>query len=309
MDIRFENTYEVTKAEYKKWSRVDIWRSPSTYCWLLLMLVSIIFFIFLALFLVIEVFCIYRAFFREKLIRAFRYKKMARCQGSNQWKRTILFGERIKVINGDVITIYDWSGQITIRALEEYTVFVSHDSFELVVKNDGFTKGNIDELIELIIQKTGQIKYTEKPDNDITGNFNNLIAIGIQIAIIVAFWYLEWTTSEVVMLIFSYSAFLMYFIGGFLLMSPATKYGFLSVSSVFAILLIHPVQNIFGDNLIIDSVMANPINEGVFHLLSMASVYSATIGTIVSLFTAAVPSMLMYLGILTKRYYRKQKKS
>ena len=68
MEVRFENTYKVTKAVYKRWAGINPWKYPFTYVWILLMVASLVFISWPFLFVIIEGFCIYRAFFRLKFI-------------------------------------------------------------------------------------------------------------------------------------------------------------------------------------------------------------------------------------------------
>ncbi len=302
MESRFENTYKVTKDEYKKWSGVNIWAYSFTYVWLILIALSFGFIVVPALCIVVETLCIYRAFFRLRFIQVMRYQNMAQRQGRNEWNRTIRFGDQITVVDGDTAATYDWGNHVTIWDAKGYSILIIRDGVEVVIKNDGFIMGNLEELKEFILRKIGQIDYETKQKRDIVGNMNNFKAIGIQIVIVVINWYLEWTASDEVLNIWGVFIYLIYFVAGFLLLNPNVKNAFLSVSSIFAISLIDAFiyyEVDFG-SMLVEPMMGNPINWWLANSINCNSLYY---------FSACIPSMLLYLGILLKRYCQKRNHS
>ena len=153
MEILFENTYKVTKTEYKRWAGVNIWKYPFTYVWIVLMGASFVFIGMPFLFATIELFCIYRAFIRLKFIQAKRFHYMALHQGKDEWERVLHFGEQIIATEGNASATYDWGNKIKIKEVRGYQLITIREGLEIVVKNDGFTKGTLEEFKEYIRQR------------------------------------------------------------------------------------------------------------------------------------------------------------
>lgn len=165
MEVRFENTYKVTKAEYKRWVGINPWKYPFTYVWILLMVASLVFISWPFLFVIIEIFCIYRAFFRLKFIQAMRYQSMAQRQGCDEWNRTIQFGEQIIVLDGNTNSTYDWGKNTKMREVNGYHKIIIRDGLELIVKNDGFTLGTLEELKEYLRLRNENSKVQSSEDD------------------------------------------------------------------------------------------------------------------------------------------------
>jgi len=129
MEILFENRYIMSKERYMDWARKPIKRNYFIIMWLVIMsftvflflnfilnqdLISSIFSLFLTMF------CIYRAFFRSKILISKQFKVLAMTQCANEWERVIQFTDYIVVIDGVTTTKYNWSQVVELIDSKDY---------------------------------------------------------------------------------------------------------------------------------------------------------------------------------------------
>lgn len=116
MEVLFENSYRMSKERYMDWARKPIRKNYFDIMWLVFMSFTLFLFINSILnqdlissvfYLTLTMFCIYRTFFRSKMMISKQFKVLAMAQGTNEWERVIQFTDYIVVIDGVTTTKYN----------------------------------------------------------------------------------------------------------------------------------------------------------------------------------------------------------
>ena len=113
-------------------------------------------------FLFVTLFCIYRAFFRHKILSSRYFDVLASNQGTNEWERVIQFADDITIIDGNITTQYKWNQIIKIIDNKEYLILVFDKGSGIRVAKDGFTIGDSDTFMEYIKNEHRDIKVIIK---------------------------------------------------------------------------------------------------------------------------------------------------
>jgi hypothetical protein len=162
MEILFENRYKMTKERFMNWAKNPIKKNYLIVLWLILMIITIYMSItsifnrdifFSAFYLFLTMFCIYRGFFRTKILISKQFKVLAITQGVDRWERVIQFADCITVIDGITTTKYKWSQIVKLIDNKDYLILTLNNKLGLRIEKDGFTKGTPDSFLQFIISK------------------------------------------------------------------------------------------------------------------------------------------------------------
>ena len=150
---------------------------------------------------------------------------------------------------------------------------------------------------------------------------NNLKAIGIQLIVIVLFFVLLSISNDTATLLFSLSTVFIYFLAGFVLLNPTVKSPAVSVSWLFVILFINAVASFIiiltnatdaYETFIIyvptESIFANPVNWFIVELAQALHIPLDLANKLIhglAILTSALPSLLMYFGMVAKKNAQK----
>lgn len=157
MEILFENRYRMTRERYKEWAKNPIKKNYFTIIWFILMIFTIFLSIisvlsgdmyFIILSILMIVYCMYRGFFRRKLLLAKQFKVISTNQGVTEWDRIIQFSDNITVIDGNTTTEYKWDQIVSMTDSKNYLILVFKNEFGIRLDKNGFTKGTSENFIE-----------------------------------------------------------------------------------------------------------------------------------------------------------------
>lgn len=159
MEILFENRYTMTKEQLMDWANNPIKKNYFKIMWIILMILMIAMFcnsilsgdiMFLALYLLMTAYCIYRGFFRNKIILRRQFKIIASNQGAMEWKRVIQFTDSITVIDGNRTSLYQWNQVIKFIETKNYFILVFKYGIGIRVDKNGFTKNTYENFLQYI---------------------------------------------------------------------------------------------------------------------------------------------------------------
>ncbi len=171
MEILFENRYKMTKKRFMNWAKNPIKKNYFVVLWLILMIITIFMSItsffnqdifFSAFYLFLTMFCIYRGFFRTKILISKQFKVLAITQGLDGWERVIEFADCITVIDGITTTQYKWSQIVKLIDNKDYLILMLNNKLGLRIEKDGFTKGTPDSFLQFIKSKYPSIPLSTK---------------------------------------------------------------------------------------------------------------------------------------------------
>ena len=150
------NEYDVTKKMFLQWvhqSRQRPIRIVLTVLWILLLFSLIsLFSISPSICLIIALFCIYRAFFRDYVIALRLYKKNLSTYGENAWHRKISISSEDIVINSGNITVtYKTSDIVKIVQHENLIRLFMNDKSSIRLYKDSFVKGSWEDYENILI--------------------------------------------------------------------------------------------------------------------------------------------------------------
>jgi len=171
MEILFENRYTMTKELFFLWAKNPIKKNYFWIFWLVFMVITIIMaiysalnedIIFSAFYVLLAAFCIYRGYFRNRVLLAKHFKVLSVNQGSTEWVRIVQFADFIKVSDGNTITQYQWSQIMKVIENEKYYILLLQDGLGIRLDKNGFTKGTSDTFLQYIINNYQSITLVEK---------------------------------------------------------------------------------------------------------------------------------------------------
>lgn len=166
MDPQFENQYTVSKKSFFEWTKRPVTTDVTTYLWIAIAIIIVAFAIvsmaykdifYLSFYVFFELFCIYRIFFRKKLLLSKQFKAIAVVQGKEEWNRRIEFGDRIRVIDGNTISEYEWTQVKEFILDRNYFILVMAKRLGLRIDKAGFTKGTNESFTEYMKKEHGDI--------------------------------------------------------------------------------------------------------------------------------------------------------
>lgn len=114
-----KNEFTVTKELYMSWNRENMWkgiRLKFKILWTVTALLLIAFIIFLnaigdgrlylyAYGVFMSLYCVYRGYFRDSALAAIQYKRNVNVHGSENWVRTVEFGEEDIISRDGNVTV------------------------------------------------------------------------------------------------------------------------------------------------------------------------------------------------------------
>lgn len=136
---------------------------------------------------------------------------------------------------------------------------------------------------------------------------NNIKALGIHFLIMIFFTVLAWTSTEKILLYTSFSTFFIYFITGFLFLKPNIKNAFLSTSSVLVLTLASLILGFITGGLLMSGFNINPISWWLMNV--WISIFGIKYSSFSIALAAFLPSIIIYSGILAKRYWLNRKEA
>jgi hypothetical protein len=166
MQTLFENQYTISKERYMEWAKNPLKKNYFVIFWLVLMLFAIFLLInavlindvlFSAFYLLVIAFCIYRAFFRTKMLISKQFKSLTIIQRATEWQRIIEIADHITVTDGNTTTQYQWSQIKELLDHKNYLVLVFQKGLGIRLDKQGFTKGSCDEFLKYIKDKNIKI--------------------------------------------------------------------------------------------------------------------------------------------------------
>lgn len=159
MEILFENRYIMTKERWMDWANNPIKKNHFTIMWIILMIFTLYLFlnsilsgdiIFSTFYIFMTVFCIYRGFFRTKLLLIKQFKLIASNQGVIEWERVIQFTDIITVIDGNTTSHYQWIQVTKFIENKNYLILVLKNGLGIRVDKNGFTKNIYENFLKYI---------------------------------------------------------------------------------------------------------------------------------------------------------------
>ena len=154
-----KNEYEVTWKVYKSWLFENRMKSPRltfTIIWIIFGLVSIGMYVVsrFSLYLLMVLFCIYRAFFRDILVTMRQYGFMAKTYGQKDWLRTIVFEEeQIISQEGQVSVNYNYSDISEIKEKDNKVWLIFKNKTVIRMYKDCFVDSDWEECRTFIERK------------------------------------------------------------------------------------------------------------------------------------------------------------
>ncbi|MBO5485904.1 MAG: hypothetical protein J5988_03085 [Eubacterium sp.] len=144
-----KNEYCVTWKLYRTWAIESMFRGTRLaleICWCILGLLSLGFLwisSFGVFFLVMAVFCFYRAFFRTLLLAKRQYRALAKTYGTENWTRTIAFEDgQISVSEGTLSLVIPYKDITDIREKQDEISLILKNKTVIRLYRDAFTAGN-----------------------------------------------------------------------------------------------------------------------------------------------------------------------
>lgn len=145
--MQMKNEYRVTRQLCRTWLWENMRKPPMLIVFImwvfisLLVLWGMLYTPFTSLFAILEIFCLYRAFFRTLLLHRKQYNTLARTYGEN-WLRTICFEEdKLAVTEGnvsvsslqfpysDIASIEEKDNKVWLRLKNKFSVRLYKDKF------------------------------------------------------------------------------------------------------------------------------------------------------------------------------------
>lgn len=144
-----KNEYCVTWKLYRTWAIESMFRGAMLaleICWCILGLISLGFLWisnFGVFFLVIAVFCFYRAFFRTLLLAKKQYRVLAKTYGKENWTRTIVFEDgQIAVSEGTFSMVIPYKDITDIQEKQDRIRLVLKNKTVVRLYQDAFVAGD-----------------------------------------------------------------------------------------------------------------------------------------------------------------------
>lgn len=162
MEVLFENRYTMSKDRYVNWAKhpIDlIKKNVIVFMWLCIMLITSFMSVFCIVnndlgssvfYLFMTAFCIYRSFFRAKMLLSKQFKAIAISQGKEEWERVIQFSNSIIVNDGNSKIEYHWSQVNKLIIDKDYIILVFQKGLGIRVDKNGFIKGTTDSFLDYI---------------------------------------------------------------------------------------------------------------------------------------------------------------
>ena len=150
------NEYDVTKKMFLQWARQSRQRPARivmTTLWALLFFLTFSLFIISTanIFLILALFCVYRAFFQEYVIALRLYKKNLSTYGENAWHRKIsISGEDIVINSGNITVTYKTSDIVKIVQRENLIRLFMNDKSSIRLYKDSFVEGNWEDYENIL---------------------------------------------------------------------------------------------------------------------------------------------------------------
>ncbi|MDP4089119.1 MAG: YcxB family protein [Bacillota bacterium] len=171
MEVLFENRYMMTKERYMDWVKNPIRKNYFVIFWLVLMVFTTLMFIisilsndmlFSFFYVLMAVFCIYRAVFRRKMLSSKYFKSLAVNQGAEEWERVIQFTDNIAIKDGNTTVQYQWEQIDKLIENEKYLILTLKNKLGIRISKDGFTKGTPDTFIQYIKNQYQSIRLSTR---------------------------------------------------------------------------------------------------------------------------------------------------
>jgi hypothetical protein len=174
METLIENKYSVTKEKYMDWVMHPAKKNrlyEQKLLWTAIALFTVYVFIqsilggdafFSAYAILMTVFCIYRGFFRMKILASKQFDLLAKSQGASEWERTIKFSDRIKAVDGNTTTQYLYENFKELIDCGDCVALVIDPKQSIRLYKNRFTKGSLKELIDFIKTEHSNIAVNYK---------------------------------------------------------------------------------------------------------------------------------------------------
>jgi hypothetical protein len=171
MESQYENCYLMTKERYISWVKHPISKNYFSIVWILMMIVTLLLslnyimtgdIVFSIFFLYLTFFCVYRRFFRARLMAAKVYKTLCTGIGAVEWERVIRLNGEIEVIDANTTGKYQWNHVLKIIENEKYIILALGRDAGIRLDKAGFTIGTAESLLLDIRQKYSNIEIVVK---------------------------------------------------------------------------------------------------------------------------------------------------
>jgi len=154
-----------------EWAKNPIKKNYFIFLWYVLLVFAIYFFIYSIInkeinssyyFLLIAVFCIYRCFFRGKILLSKHFKILTINQRANEWDRIIQFADDITVLDGNTTIDYKWSQIEALIDTKNYLILVLQKGLGIRLDKKGFSIGSYEAFLEHIKNNYPSISLSTK---------------------------------------------------------------------------------------------------------------------------------------------------
>nr|WP_288824953.1 YcxB family protein [uncultured Clostridium sp.] len=168
MDIVYKNTFTMTLERYLYFCdnpvgaeakrRFRSWKLRNIWCIVLSILCALLCFVLkewlgLYMFAVACSLFFYRLLYQRKRLNKKLYNSLLRAQDSNEWIRTTIFTDVIKVQEGNTESIYEYSYIERITEDDIYFYLWHNSDFVFRLPKDSFIIGNSKEFKNFIIDR------------------------------------------------------------------------------------------------------------------------------------------------------------
>lgn len=171
METLFENQYTMSKNRYFEWAKRPIKKNAFVYMWLGIMVFTLSMSIFsiinndiiyFAFYMLLTVFCIYRCFFRAKMLLSKQFKAIAISQGKEEWERVIQIAGSIIITDGNTKTEYQWNQVNELINDKDYIILVFQKGMGIRLDKNGFKKGTTDSFLDFVKKEYQSIPLTTR---------------------------------------------------------------------------------------------------------------------------------------------------
>lgn len=168
METFFENQYTMSKNRFIEWAKRPIRKNIFVYIWFVFAAIAFLMSIFFLVnndtnfvfYMLLVLFCLYRSFFRAKLLLAKQFKLIAINQGKEEWEREIHIGSSIILNDGNTKAEYQWNQVKELIDDKDYLILVFEKGIGIRLAKNGFKKGTSDSFLDFVKNEYQSIPLT-----------------------------------------------------------------------------------------------------------------------------------------------------
>lgn len=161
-----KNEYEVTQKLFLMWTTENMFSGVRLKClifWSILavaMCILCIIFGWNVCFILMLAYCLYRGFLRSFVIAIGQYRNLAKLYGTENWVRTVAFGdENICVYDGNVSAEYSYDDITSIKEKDNKIWLYTNKQSVIRLYKNAFKDCNYQQFINMIKSKTNRREF------------------------------------------------------------------------------------------------------------------------------------------------------